>query len=129
MGDFVTERDLIGDLEEIILDCGFTDVEIPTEGPGSTYVVMIVPHDEQVIYEEDDVEDGERLGYRGWGLDGSCSVRVYAVPDTEVSPERRQVLAGANGADLSRYELGEVDDRDAAEAALLVESWVSKGDW
>jgi hypothetical protein len=130
------ERDLMGDLEEIILDCGFVHVEIPTEGPGSTYVVMIVPHDEQVFPEAEDEDDepavGRRLGYRGQGLDGSCSVRIYAIPDTEVSAERRMVLRRANGVDLSHYDVydkDEVDDPDAAEAALTVESWVTKGNW
>ena len=69
------ERDLHGDLEEIILDCGYINEEIPTDGPGSTYVVMITPFEEQV-FGDDDGEVGTRLGYRGQGLDGSCSVRI-----------------------------------------------------
>jgi hypothetical protein len=140
--DFVTEpdsdeRDVIGDLEEIILDCGFVHFEIPTEGPGSTYIVMIVPSLERVFRadDEDDTPLGQRLGYRGEGLDGSTSVRIYAIPDTEVSAERRQVLGRANGADLSHYDADYPDDPDAVhdpdavEAALTVESWVTEGNW
>jgi len=128
------ERDLHGDLEEIILDCGYINEEIPTEGPGSTYVVMITPFEEQV-FGDDDGEVGTRLGYRGQGLDGSCSVRIYAVPDAIITPKRREVLRRANVADLSAYDpydddaLEEADDPDAAEAALKVERWVTKGKW
>ena len=133
--DQIDERDLIGELEEIILDCGFVHVEIPTEGPGSTYVVMVVPFDEQVFADDEDQQVGSRLGYRGQGLDGSTSVRIYAVPDTEVSAKRREVLRRANGADLSRYDPDYPDDpdedhdMDAVEAALKVEHWVTKGKW
>jgi hypothetical protein len=125
------ERDLVADLEEIVSDCGFVHFDVPREGPGSTYVVMIVPHDEQVYRDEDEDEDagGSGLGYGGEGLDCSCAVRIYAIPDNAVSAERRQVLRRADRADLSRYDEGEVDDAEAAQAALLVESWVGEGDW
>jgi hypothetical protein len=39
---------------------------IPTEGPGSTYVVMVVPFDEQVFADDEDqqVGSGSAIGAR-----------------------------------------------------------------
>jgi hypothetical protein len=124
MSEGRSEADVLADLQDVLADCGYARFEIPTQGPGSTYVVMVVPHPDSVWPDESDEE------FEDDSLNGATAVRVYAIADTEIGPEQRAVLERADGVDMSAWDEGPPEDPASPQAAaLLIEDWVTAGPW
>jgi hypothetical protein len=117
----------VAELEMVLAGCGFIRWEIPAEGPGSTYVVVITPHIDAVIDPDSDLDDSESEGPE---LEASAGVRVYAIPDAKITADQRRTLDRADGADLT-YDMEESEPAaDSPEgAARVVDEWVSRGMW
>ena len=126
-------------LSAVLASCGFTHVEIPAEGPGCIYVVMVVPHLETAygLDEEDETEEYDEVedeyddpdGPRDDDLDGSTAVRVYAIPDTEIGAEQRATLRLADAVDLTFHPHSLPAPDDKAAAARQVDQWLTAGPW
>jgi hypothetical protein len=113
----------------VVADTGVArldDDDIPTDGPPTTYVVIIVPHFDEVFPHPDEyeyAEDAEPFVDPQWGnitMEGSRSVEVFAVLDEHVDAGDRQLLRAADGYYSNPLEYTGVDAKGYGPPSMVV---------